>query len=39
MEEVGDSYEEYFDGGGGGGGTEKTCFKESIQVVLPGLDH
>lgn len=31
MEEVGDSYEEFFDGGGGGGGTEKI---ESTEVYM-----
>lgn len=31
MEEVGDFYEEFFDGGGGGGGIEKI---ESIEVYM-----
>lgn len=33
MEEVGDSYEEYFDGGGGGGGTEKMVSTEVYMYI------
>lgn len=33
MEEVGDSYEEFFDGGGGGGGTEKIVSTEVYMYI------
>ncbi|XP_065927968.1 uncharacterized protein [Magallana gigas] len=33
MEEVGDSYEEFFDGGGGGGGTEKIESTECCSML------